>query len=228
MIGAMFTQEAMGPDLESLNEEQRAAVEHDGGPLAVLAGPGTGKTRVIVSRIARLVADGASPESIVGLTFSIKAAREMQERLVEMLGPRNGANVTLSTFHAWGRRFLARYGDTIGHRVTPRIMDSAQRKALLGELIVEGGLFTSTRAMGVERAIETGKYFIEQSINAGREASEAVEFASNTTSVICRTSTRTTGMRRSSTPRNSATRPTSTRGTSGRAPSAGWFRSRIL
>jgi len=164
-------------DFSELNPQQSEAVLHTGSPLVVLAGPGTGKTRVIVSRIARLVEDGEDPESILGLTFGVKAAKQMQDKLIELLGPRVGSRVRLSTFHSWGRNFLSRFGDSIGLRRKPRLMDSAQQKQLLTELIVTSGVFAEMRSMGVERAVQEVGKFIESSVHAGREASEAVAFA---------------------------------------------------
>ena len=100
--------------LKGLNEEQRKAAETVEGPLLIVAGPGTGKTRVITHRIAYLVkACGVSPYRIVAMTFTNKAAREMRERLQRQLGE-SAANLTLGTFHAVCAGFLRRDGDRIG------------------------------------------------------------------------------------------------------------------
>src|SRR5690625_1461149 len=93
-------------DLQALNPPQREAVTHIDGPMLVLAGAGSGKTRVITARIAYLIEQGVSPESIVAVSFTNKAAGEMRERVVAMLGPTIGNAVVLSTFHALGVRIL--------------------------------------------------------------------------------------------------------------------------
>ena len=91
--------------LNDLNEEQREAVEHGDGPLLVIAGAGTGKTKVITHRIARLIEKGVMPGNILALTFTEKAAAEMEER-VDRLTPYGYTNVWISTFHSFGDRIL--------------------------------------------------------------------------------------------------------------------------
>ena len=118
--------------LTGLNPAQRAAATHTSGPLAIVAGPGTGKTRTLTVRIAHLVrALAADPASILVLTFTHKAADELRERLGELLPARAAARIGAGTFHQLGAHLLEEFGDAAG---VPRpfvIFDEADRTVLL-------------------------------------------------------------------------------------------------
>ena len=117
-------------DLSTLNPPQREAVTAPGGPLLVLAGAGSGKTRVITHRVAWLIAQGAAPASILAVTFTNKAADEMRERVVKLVGAA-GAGVSISTFHAFGRWLLQREHAAAGLPRSFAICDSADQLTLL-------------------------------------------------------------------------------------------------
>src|SRR5919205_880284 len=125
--------------LEKLNPEQREAVLHVNGPLLILAGAGSGKTRVITFRIAYLIGDGhAEPGEVLAVTFTNKAAGEMRERVESVLGAEcNG--VWLSTFHALCARLLRREAPHIGLSRDFTIYDSADQQSVIKLLMKEYG-----------------------------------------------------------------------------------------
>ncbi|MGH2736341.1 MAG: UvrD-helicase domain-containing protein, partial [Actinomycetota bacterium] len=100
--------------LEGLNAAQRCAVEHAEGPLLVVAGAGTGKTRTLAARVARLVDSGVAPERILLLTFTRRAAQEMVQRAGRMTSMTRAGRVWGGTFHAVGNRLLRVYGASLG------------------------------------------------------------------------------------------------------------------
>ncbi|MDP8242547.1 MAG: UvrD-helicase domain-containing protein [Candidatus Hinthialibacter antarcticus] len=120
----------------SLNDQQRAAVTHTGGPLLVLAGAGSGKTGVITHRIAHLIAEGASPSSILALTFTNKAAKEMRERVKKLIGAK-AKQVTLSTFHSLGLKTLRLNARAAGLRRDFVIYNEGDQMSLVRTLIRE-------------------------------------------------------------------------------------------
>ena len=121
-----------------LNPEQLRAVESLEGPLLILAGAGSGKTRVITCRIARLLARGAAQSSILAVTFTNKAAREMSHRVRGLAG-RKLPRLTVSTFHAFGVRVLREDGAALGYRANFSIYDESDRGTLLKEAARELG-----------------------------------------------------------------------------------------
>ncbi|MEC8651710.1 MAG: UvrD-helicase domain-containing protein [Planctomycetota bacterium] len=127
-----------GSIYEDLNEQQAAAVAHGEGPLMVLAGAGSGKTRVVTRRIARLMMDGVRAHQILALTFTNKAAGEMARR-VEQLG---GDYVRVATFHSACARFLRSEAHLIGYAPDYSIYDTQDRDSLIKELMAEHHIST--------------------------------------------------------------------------------------
>jgi DNA helicase-2/ATP-dependent DNA helicase PcrA len=118
--------------LEGLNEPQRAAVTHAGAPLLVVAGAGSGKTRVLTRRIAWLISErGAHPGSILAITFTNKAAAEMKERVEDLVGKR-ARIMWVSTFHSACVRILRKESDKLGYKSNFSIYDAADQKRLMG------------------------------------------------------------------------------------------------
>lgn len=119
-----------------LNPEQRAAVLHRGGPVLVLAGAGTGKTRVITVRIAQLVVrDYLAPESILALTFTNKAAGEMSERVAHFLGKDAAAAMTIGTFHSLGLQMLEKDAKRLGFKRGVSLLDAADQASAVRNCI---------------------------------------------------------------------------------------------
>jgi ATP-dependent DNA helicase PcrA len=124
-------------DFESLNKEQREAVKTTEGPLLILAGAGSGKTRVLTYRIAHLINDlGAYPGSILAITFTNKAAGEMKERVERLIGE-NAREMWISTFHSACIRILRREIDKIGYKKSFVIFDTSDQQAVIKQCIKE-------------------------------------------------------------------------------------------
>ena len=119
---------------DTLNPEQRKAVEHNEGPLLILAGAGSGKTRVLTHRIAYLMDEvGINPWNILALTFTNKAASEMRERVDKLIGY-GAENIWVSTFHSTCVRILRKYIDRLGYSNNFTIYDSDDQKTLMREI----------------------------------------------------------------------------------------------
>jgi DNA helicase-2/ATP-dependent DNA helicase PcrA len=123
-------------DLSRLNPPQREAVTHGGGPILVLAGAGSGKTRVITFRIAHLLAQGVPPDAIAAVTFTNKAAEEMRERVAAILRDRKlAAKLTIGTFHALGLWMLKQERTALGFPRGFSIYDQSDQLGLLREVV---------------------------------------------------------------------------------------------
>ena len=122
--------------LDGLNPEQRAAVEAVEGPVLVLAGAGTGKTRVLTTRLAHILATGrARPWELLVVTFTNKAAREMRERITHLIGPSAEGLRWLGTFHSVAAQILRRHAELVGLKSSFTILDSDDQERLLKQLI---------------------------------------------------------------------------------------------
>ncbi len=129
------TEAAAAAILDALDPEQRAAAEIVRGPLLIVAGPGTGKTRTLTRRIARLVADeGVPPESCLAITFTNRAANEMAVRLAALL-PGAAARIRVTTFHALGWLIVRENARRLGYDSEPRVIDEPEAIAILREVL---------------------------------------------------------------------------------------------
>ncbi|MBS3935090.1 MAG: UvrD-helicase domain-containing protein [Sulfuritalea sp.] len=124
--------------MDGLNPPQREAIRHLDGPLLVLAGAGSGKTRVITEKIAYLLGEcGMAPQHVTAITFTNKAAREMKERATKLVGER-ASEVNISTFHALGAKFLRMEARAIGLKPGFSILDASDTGTLFNELLKDG------------------------------------------------------------------------------------------
>lgn len=130
--------------LKDLNPPQRDAVSTINGPLMVIAGAGSGKTRVLTYRIAYMIQQGIDSFSIMALTFTNKAAKEMKERIVKAVGATEGRNVWMGTFHSIFARILRLEAQNLGFTSNFTIYDTDDSKALISQIIKDMGLDPKT------------------------------------------------------------------------------------
>ena len=135
--------------LNELNESQRAAVLYNDGPSLVIAGAGSGKTRVLTYKIAYLLDNGYEPWSILALTFTNKAAREMKERIARQVGAERARRLWMGTFHSIFSRILRAEAEAIGFSSNFTIYDSADSKSLIKAIIKEMQLDDKTYKPGM-------------------------------------------------------------------------------
>ena len=126
--------------LDSLNPQQRAAVEYIDGPSLVIAGAGSGKTRVLTYKIVHLLANGYEPYRLMALTFTNKAAREMKERIDSAIGSNISSRLWMGTFHSIFLRILRSHAQLLGFKPTFTIYDASDSKSLIKNIIKELGL----------------------------------------------------------------------------------------
>src|SRR6185436_16462643 len=123
--------------LKDLNERQREAVMHMDGPLMIVAGAGSGKTKVLTTRVAHLLANGVDSFRILALTFTNKAAKEMKERVEKILGNNEARNLYIGTFHSVFARILRSEADKIGYPSNFTIYDTDDAKSVIKTVINE-------------------------------------------------------------------------------------------
>ncbi|MEO8412142.1 MAG: UvrD-helicase domain-containing protein [Ginsengibacter sp.] len=123
--------------LEGLNEQQREAVLHRDGPIMIVAGAGSGKTKVLTTRIAHLLATGVDPFNILALTFTNKAAAEMKERVEHILGNNEARNIYIGTFHSVFARILRAEADKLGYPRNFTIYDTDDAKSVVKTVVNE-------------------------------------------------------------------------------------------
>ena len=121
----------MGLDLHTLNPPQRAAVEATEGPVLVLAGAGSGKTRVITYRVAHLMEKGVAPKHVLAVTFTNKAAAEMRERVAALVGEKRAKAIAISTFHSFGLSVLKSDLHRLGYPRRFAVMDASDQASVV-------------------------------------------------------------------------------------------------
>lgn len=126
--------------LEGLNSEQRAAVECTEGPVLIVAGAGSGKTKVLTCRIANILAKGTAADKVMALTFTKKAAAEMKSRIAMMVGERKARRLCMGTFHSVFIRFLREYSERLGYPQSFTIYDQGDSTSAIKACIKELGL----------------------------------------------------------------------------------------
>ncbi|HYB98320.1 MAG TPA: UvrD-helicase domain-containing protein [Candidatus Limnocylindrales bacterium] len=155
----------------TLNAQQLEAVAHDEGPLLVLAGAGSGKTRVLVHRIARLIEEGrAAPYEILAVTFTNKAARELIERCRALVGP-DADDLWVGTFHGIGARLLRRHGALLGYPGSFSILDTDDQIRLLKDVLAAANIDETRLRPEALRA------FIDAAKNEARTPADMAEAA---------------------------------------------------
>ena len=135
--------------LQELNKPQLEAATHINGPMMVIAGAGSGKTRVLTYRIAHLINNGVDPFNIISLTFTNKAAREMKTRISDIIGENEGRNIWMGTFHSIFSRILRIEAEKLNYPSNFTIYDTQDTKSLLKSIIKELGIDDKVYKVGM-------------------------------------------------------------------------------
>ena len=173
--------------LKLLNESQRAAVLHTDGPVMIIAGAGSGKTRVLTYRIAHLISKGVDPFNILSLTFTNKAAKEMRQRIEKVIG-NEAKNIWMGTFHSVFAKILRSEAPKIGYPSNFTIYDTDDSKTLIRNIVKEMGLDEKLYKPGMvlgrisaakNKLITVGQYRHDPTIQADDEAAMAAKIGEN-------------------------------------------------
>lgn len=156
--------------LESLNPNQREAVEYCDGPSLIIAGAGSGKTRVLTHKIAYLLENGYEPWSVLALTFTNKAANEMKMRISNIVGYEKARYLWMGTFHSVFLRILRAEYEQIGFSSNFTIYDTADSRGLIKDIVKE---------MGLDEKIYKPASVLSQISNAKNQLVSAEEYAAN-------------------------------------------------
>jgi DNA helicase-2/ATP-dependent DNA helicase PcrA len=157
---------------EELNEPQRVAVEHGDGPLLVIAGAGSGKTRTLAGRVANLIEGGVRPDRILLLTFTRRAAAEMLRRAGGMIADRSAARVWGGTFHATAHRLLRHHGAAVGLHDGFTILDQSDSESLFGLLRTELGVASTGERFPRQETIAA---IYSRSVNAQTKLTDTLD-----------------------------------------------------
>lgn len=162
----------MNPDglLTNLNQSQQAAVSSFADTLAILAGPGSGKTHTLTSRTAWLLAQGLQPCNVIVATFTVKAAREMKERIGKLIGNGTESKLILGTFHSIARRYLARYGHLIDIKKDFGIADTADSVAIIKRIVKRHGFMIDAKVARSRISGLKARKSVDQEPKAGKKS----------------------------------------------------------
>jgi len=127
--------------LKSLNEVQKEAVVYNSGPHIIVAGAGSGKTKVLTHKIAYIIEEGIEPSSILALTFTNKAANEMKERILGLIGSSKAKQIWMGTFHSIFSRILRTEAPKLGYRSNFSIYDKEDSVSLVSNMLEEFNIF---------------------------------------------------------------------------------------